>query len=65
LGRPADVEISVFDALGRTVAAGASNRYEAGLHEIDIERGTLAPGVYFYGVSAAGVSITRTVVLGS
>ena len=46
LSAPADLEVAVFDALGRRVAVVASGSFGAGPHRVEVETAGWAPGVY-------------------
>lgn len=70
IGLPSDVDVSVeiFDVAGRRVSAFEANGAKAGWNRIPFaardERGrSLASGVYFYRVRAAGTTITKKMVI--
>jgi len=70
LGLPQDasVRVEVFDVAGRRVIARDVGTMSAGLQSLRLsgrsDRGALLPsGVYFYRVTAAGVSTTRKMVV--
>jgi hypothetical protein len=56
---PADVRFEVYDALGRRVARLAEVRYEPGEHEVTLETGGLAGGVYVVQMTAGGFQHTH------
>ena len=41
------VSIEIYDAEGRRVRTVTNRQYDRGQHEITIERGSMAPGIYF------------------
>jgi len=68
LSHRADLKVEVFDAAGRRVSSTRVRDRAAGVHQFafdghdDIGR-SLASGVYFCRVSAAGMTLTRKLVL--
>ena len=58
---PAEVQLDVFDALGRRVASLAG-AFGAGEHPVPLDGAALAPGVYAVRLAAAGVVRTQLVV---
>jgi hypothetical protein len=62
LERPATVRLAVFDALGRRAALVAEGARPAGSHELRVDTGALAPGVYLIRLEADGESAARVVV---
>jgi hypothetical protein len=63
LAEAADVEVAVFDALGRRVAVAASGPFGAGEHAVDLDTGALAPGVYVVRLAAGGAVQSRRLVV--
>jgi len=63
LAEAADVEVAVFDALGRRVAVAASGAFGAGEHAVDLDTGALAPGVYVVRLAAGGAVQSRRLVV--
>ena len=64
LGAPADVTAEVFDTAGRRVAVLADGApLPTGTHELGLEVGTLAAGVYVVRVAAGAERATATVVV--
>src|SRR5690606_15244432 len=63
LPHPAEVEVAVYDVLGRRVATLASGHYGAGHHALTLEAGHLPAGVYVVRVTAGDAVATRTVTL--
>jgi hypothetical protein len=41
------VSIEIYDAAGRRVRIITNQEYTRGQHEITIDRGSMAPGIYF------------------
>jgi hypothetical protein len=54
-----EVEVAVYDLLGREVATPLRGRVEAGRHETLLPTASLAPGVYFVRLRAEGTSRTQ------
>ncbi len=63
LPRTADVELVVFNILGREVAREALRRVAPGRHSVSLDASRWASGLYFVRWSAGGVSMTRKAVL--
>jgi hypothetical protein len=63
LPRAADVRLTVYDVLGRTVATLADGAHEAGHHTATLSGAGLADGVYFIRMTADGFAATRKVVV--
>lgn len=63
LSRPADVEVEIYDALGRLVFSSARLSYAAGRHEYMWEGGDVAPGLYLIRLrdSRGATSVTRAI----
>jgi len=69
LAEPADIELAIFDLLGRKISVVTSGRYPAGRHEVvwsdallENVPGTLHGGVYFYSLRTGDI-ITATRML--
>ena len=61
---PADVRVSVYDALGREVAVLAEGSYGIGRHDLALEAGSLPSGVYVVrAVVGAETRTTRVTVV--
>ena len=58
-----DVQVEVFDPLGRRVAMLVDERQPAGRHEVTFDSGRLASGVYLYRVTAGSFVETRSMAL--
>ncbi|MEL7362697.1 MAG: T9SS type A sorting domain-containing protein [Bacteroidota bacterium] len=63
LGRASEVEVTVYDVLGRAVRVVASGRYEAGRHEAMLEGTGLASGTYVVRARLGETVQTQTVTL--
>jgi hypothetical protein len=61
-GKP-DVRLSVFDVLGREVAVLVNGPQSAGVHTVRFNAPALSSGMYFSRLTAAGISMTRKMVL--
>jgi photosystem II stability/assembly factor-like uncharacterized protein len=59
----AQVRLSVFDASGRLVLNLVDKRQDAGKYKVEFSGGKLASGIYFYQLSAEGISVTKKMVL--
>lgn len=55
--------VTLHDVLGRVVATVADARFGAGTHTLAVDARTLAPGSYVMTMSAAGRTMTRTLVV--
>jgi hypothetical protein len=56
----ANVEVSLIDITGRTIANLLNERQSVGLHTVDLWQGNMAPGVYFVRLSLDGGAHIRT-----
>jgi hypothetical protein len=63
LPETADVNLEVFDAVGRRVAVLVEDRQVAGHHSIRFDATKLASGMYFYRIRAGGFSEVHRMVL--
>lgn len=63
LPRPGPVRLAVFDVQGRETAVLVDGTLEAGRHTAMLEAGTLRAGMYFVRLRAAGVNLTRRLVV--
>lgn len=61
LDAPADVQLDVFDAVGRRVAT-ASGAYGIGEHRVALDGAGLAPGAYVVRLAAGAVVQSRVIV---
>lgn len=64
LPAPSDVKLEIFDALGRKVTTLVDARQSAGAHRVVFNAVpfNLSSGMYFYRLSAGGVSETRKMI---
>ena len=63
LDKPIEVTLTIFDALGRTVATLVNERKSTGLHSINFEASNLSSGIYFYRLDAGEFSFTKRLTL--
>lgn len=63
VGTATDVTLHVTDLLGRTVAVLAEGKREAGEYSVVFDAASLPAGVYWYRLTAGGVTVTRKMVL--
>ena len=56
-----DVQMTVFDTLGRMVEVIAEGTYAAGSHTVDLDAASLSPGTYVVRLVAGQTVVTRTV----
>jgi predicted acyl esterase len=57
------VKLAVYDLLGREVAVLVDEVRPAGTHQVTFDAGGLASGMYVYRLSAAGISMTKRMVV--
>jgi hypothetical protein len=60
---PGPVDVAVYDAVGRRVAVLASGERAAGWHDLGVEAGGLAPGVYVVRAVTGDSVATRTLTV--
>ncbi|MBA1340577.1 MAG: hypothetical protein C5S40_00335 [ANME-2 cluster archaeon] len=65
ISEPAYVSLKVFDHLGKEVASLVSDYKTQGDHEVTFDAGEVSvnPGIYFYSISSADVTITKKMLL--
>ncbi|MFO8233040.1 MAG: choice-of-anchor D domain-containing protein [Longimonas sp.] len=63
LAEPTDVQLQIYDLLGRRVSTLASQRVEAGRHEIQVPTHELAAGTYFVRMLANGTVATKRLTI--
>ncbi len=63
LDKPAEVTLTVFDALGRTVAVLVNKQKSAGLHQVGFDASNLSSGVYLYRLETEAFSETKRLTL--
>ena len=61
--RFSEVEIAVYDILGRRVAVLTDGRYDAGMYKVDFDGSGLSSGVYFARMTANEYSNVRKLIL--
>lgn len=57
------ITIKVYDILGREVASLVDGEQTAGYHEVTFDGSQLASGVYFYSLTAPGISQVKKMIL--
>jgi len=57
------VSIQLFDATGRLVQTVVQREYERGQYEVQVDRGTMSPGIYFYRITNGSDQATRQMVV--
>jgi hypothetical protein len=63
LPRGSKVTLIVYNALGQEVATLVNEAQEAGYHEVRFDASGLASGAYFYRLQAAGLTLTKKLLL--
>lgn len=63
LRRSGHISLTVTDLLGRTVAVLADGSVAAGRHTVRFDAAGLPAGVYFYRLTAGGISVTKKMLL--
>jgi len=63
LPKASQVNLTVFDILGREVSVLVNERREAGVHEVKFDGSKLASGVYVYRLQAGGFVQSKRLVL--
>jgi len=63
LPKASQVDLSVFDVLGREVSVLVDETRNAGVHEVKFNGSGLASGVYFYRIQAGEFVQTRKLLL--
>lgn len=58
-----DIDLGVFDLLGRRVSTLASGITPAGAYQVPFDGASLASGVYLYRLTSESTTITRTMML--
>jgi hypothetical protein len=62
LAEPGHVRLSIFDALGREIAAPVDGRLEGGLHAVTFDSRTLPAGTYYCRLSTGGHTSSMRIV---
>ncbi len=63
LPQAADVNLTVYDVLGRRVATLVDGKRQAGKHSVSFDASNLSSGVYLYRLRADGVNKSRKMLL--
>lgn len=63
LASAGNVELKVYDILGREVKTLVSGMQEEGNHKVEFNASALANGIYFYSIKTAGFSDVKKMVL--
>ncbi|REL37547.1 T9SS C-terminal target domain-containing protein [Rhodohalobacter sp. SW132] len=63
LSDPGDVQLEVFDAIGRRVALFQRKAQQPGRHTIEFDASTLSSGLYLYRLQTNGIVQTRKMTL--
>ncbi|MEX0661765.1 MAG: T9SS type A sorting domain-containing protein [Balneolaceae bacterium] len=63
LPQTSDVQLDVYDLLGRNVAALVSDQFDAGTHEVNFNAQDLSSGMYLYRLQAGSQVLTRKLTL--
>jgi hypothetical protein len=63
LPKAGDVELAIYDLLGRQIDVIIDEYMEAGIHNVDFNASYLSSGVYFYRLRAGDVVETKRMVL--
>ena len=63
LPKAGDVELAIYDMLGRKIEVIIDEYMEAGIHNVDFDASSLSSGVYFYRLQAGDVAETKRMVL--
>jgi len=63
LDKPTEVTLTIFNALGRTVAVLVNELKPTGFHQVDLDASNLSSGIYFYRLEAGEFSLTKRLTL--
>jgi len=63
LARTVDVNLAVYDVLGRRVTLLVNERKNAGVHEVNFDASRLSSGVYFYRLQAGDFTQSKKLVV--
>ena len=63
LSKAQDVNLTVYNSLGEVIATPVNEYKHSGYHSFDFKSGNLSSGVYFYKLTADGVSKIRKMLL--
>ncbi len=59
LDKPADIALEVYNLVGQKVFSAPTRHYKEGTHTLNLNAGSLKPGVYVYSVIANGERVSR------
>ncbi len=63
LNKPAEVRLTVFDALGRTISVLMDGKKTPGLHDVSFDASNLSSGIYFYRLETGAFSEVKRFTL--
>jgi hypothetical protein len=63
LPQTSEIELAVYDVLGRRVATLIDGKRQAGSYSVNFDAGNLSSGVYLYRLKTAEVTKTRKMLL--
>ena len=63
IAKSGNVNLSVFDMLGRTVSVLVNKNYEPGKYSVRLNGANLSSGIYMYCLNAGGAQISRKLIL--
>jgi hypothetical protein len=63
VAKASDVEIVVYDVMGREIQALINKSMKPGMYEVSFDGSSLSSGVYFYKISAGEYSETKQMML--
>ena len=58
-----EIELVVYDALGKQIETLISGDHDAGVYEVDFDATGLSSGIYFYQIKSASFTETKKLVL--
>jgi hypothetical protein len=59
LPKASQVNLSVFDMVGRKVSVSVNEKKDVGVHDVKFDASTLESGVYFYRLQAGDITQTK------
>lgn len=63
LDQSAEIKLTVFDALGRTISVLVDEQKTTGFHEVNFDASNLSSGIYFYRLESNGFTETKRFTL--
>ncbi|MEO0560089.1 MAG: T9SS type A sorting domain-containing protein [Bacteroidota bacterium] len=63
LAEPGEARVAIYDMLGRSVTIAASGLHDAGRHDVVLDTGDLAPGMYVVRLEADGQAATQSLTV--